>query len=256
MLAACVHTHAHVSRGGLQHGRLKGLAAREHFAARPQQMVMIGLMGSVRGQEGVGAGAQVVQDRGEHRSIRVANACAHACGRQPARLARHAGQIRCNRGAPKNTFSHSSGPATASATLSSLPIAMSVEGSIAQQPRPSARRRIASHPEFLPPPGCVPAFAIGPGAANAGGPRIDLGRLERFSSNAACGEEGAEALNRPEAFLAPDGELDHLLYNYLFMCTIDGVSENSGRFQAREFQVVACARRRSAAGSPLLLPIT
>ena len=94
------------------------------------------------------------------------------------------------------------------------------------QQRHSAHDAV-QYPDFLPPPGCVPVCMIGPHhLASAGaGPVAQLqalGDLCRFS-NSPAHRLGPTTLSDPSHWLGSDGELDHLLYNYLFMVTLDKV---------------------------------
>ncbi|GAX77293.1 hypothetical protein CEUSTIGMA_g4739.t1 [Chlamydomonas eustigma] len=73
------------------------------------------------------------------------------------------------------------------------------------------------HPEFLPPPGCFPAYKFGPELMVFGQEGSNKSRY--FDS--ACHSIGPAALNNTALFLNRRGMFDHLLYNYLFMCTVN-----------------------------------
>ncbi|GAX78368.1 hypothetical protein CEUSTIGMA_g5810.t1 [Chlamydomonas eustigma] len=78
-------------------------------------------------------------------------------------------------------------------------------------------RVVVTHPEFIPPPGCFPAYKIGPEDAIIGNEGSNINRF--FDS--ACHSIGPSALNSATLFLDREGIFDHLLYNYLFMCTVN-----------------------------------
>lgn len=92
-----------------------------------------------------------------------------------------------------------------------------------------------AHPEFLPPPGVIPAYAYGPTQLEAGA----SASLARFADSIAH-HQGPATLNTASHWIGNDGDLDYLLYNYLFMCTLDKVSREqsstvfSGPLQGRE----------------------
>ena len=101
-----------------------------------------------------------------------------------------------------------------------------------QSQRISASSTVA-HPVFLPPPGCIPiAYLVGPGqpghpgqqhlGGGAEGRHWATGDLRRFS-NGPAHLLGPSTLNDASLWTLGNGELDYLLYNYLFMCTLNKV---------------------------------
>jgi hypothetical protein len=79
---------------------------------------------------------------------------------------------------------------------------------------------VVRHPEFLPPPGCFPAYKFGPEPVAFG---HDGSSISRFFDS-ACHSMGPSALNNATLFLDRQGMFDHLLYNYMFMCTVNKAS--------------------------------
>ena len=100
-----------------------------------------------------------------------------------------------------------------------IPASAAFRAQVTAAPRPPSEA--VAHPEFLPPPGAIPAYAYGPAQ------RVEIGAaaasLARFA-NSIAHQQGPATLNNASLWLGSDGDLDYLLYNYLFMCTLDKVS--------------------------------
>ena len=77
-------------------------------------------------------------------------------------------------------------------------------------------------PEFLPPPGLLPPYVYGPYGSSMQ-EQGTLGSLARFIDNPAT-RLGPSTLNNASMWLNAEGELDFVLYNFLWMCALNRVS--------------------------------
>ena len=91
----------------------------------------------------------------------------------------------------------------------------SIDSTSVQRPFP------AVFPEFLPPAGLIPSYAYGVGQKGFG---TEIGDLGRFIDSPAT-RLGPSALKNASLWLNSDGKFDFMLYNFLWVCSLNRVSE-------------------------------